>query len=395
MTQSNNSLPQQWTAKAGLYFVLLFGAVNLFADFSYEGARSVSGPFLAGLGASALVAGLVGGSGELLGYTLRLASGFWASRSQRYWAITILGYLLQMTVIPLLALAGSWQVAAVLMVLERVGKATRNPPRNVMLSEAGAHMGRGWAFGVNEALDQIGAFLGPLAVAAIFALRGDYRPAFAWLALPAIAVLLLVITARWKFPQSANIPRGAPGDSKGGHPPAFWWYAIASALVAFGFSDYALIAFHFAKSHVVSEVAIPVAYAFSMLAGGAGSLIAGKLYDRFGLIILVPLTILIAGFAPLVFLGDGNLAIAGVLLWGLGLGVHESVMPAAVASMIPAHARAAAYGLFTSIFGVAWFLGSALQGWLYGISIPALMAVAVLAQMLAVLPLAWAAKLMD
>ena len=395
MAQSNNSHPQQWTAKAGLYFVLLFGAVNLFADFSYEGARSVSGPFLAGLGASALVAGLVGGSGELLGYTLRLASGFWASRSQRYWAITILGYLLQMTVIPLLALAGSWQVAAVLMVLERVGKATRNPPRDVMLSEAGSHMGRGWAFGVNEALDQIGAFLGPLAVAAIFALRGDYRPAFAWLALPAVAVLLLVITARWKFPQSANIPPAPPAAGKSGHPPAFWWYAGASALVAFGFSDYALIAFHFAKSHAVSEVAIPVAYAFSMLAGGAGSLIAGKLYDRFGLIILVPLTTLIAGFAPLVFLGDGNLAIAGVLLWGLGLGVHESVMPAAVASMIPAHARAAAYGLFTSIFGVAWFLGSALQGWLYGISIPALMAVAVIAQVLAVLPLAWAAKLMD
>src|SRR5271155_2235297 len=101
-----------FTARTGLYFVLLFGAVNLFADFSYEGARSVGGPFLAGLGASALVAGLGGGSGELLGYTLRLASGFWADKSRRYWAITILGYLLQMTVIPLLALARSWQVAA-------------------------------------------------------------------------------------------------------------------------------------------------------------------------------------------------------------------------------------------------------------------------------------------
>ena len=381
----------QWTAKAGLYFVLLFGAVNLFADLSYEGARSVSGPFLAGLGASALVAGLVGGSGELFGYTLRLASGYWADKSRRYWAITILGYLLQMTVIPLLALAGSWQVAAALMILERMGKATRNPPRDVMLSEAGAHMGRGWAFGVNEALDQIGAFLGPLAVAGIFALRADYRPAFAWLALPAVAVLLLVLAARWKFPQAAHIPRGAHGQAKGRHPPAFWWYAGASALVAFGFSDYALIAFHFVKSGAVSQVAIPIAYAFSMLAGGAGSLIAGKLYDRFGLIILVPLTAAIAGFAPLVYLASGNLAIAGVLLWGLGLGVHESVMPAAVAAMIPAHRRASAYGLFTTIFGIAWFLGSALQGWLYGISILALMTVAVAAQLLAIIPLAYAA----
>ena len=382
----------QWTAKAGLMFVLLFGAVNLFADFSYEGARSVSGPFLAGLGASALVAGLVGGSGELLGYTLRLASGFWASQSRRYWAITILGYLLQMTVIPLLALAGSWQVAAALMILERVGKATRNPPRDVMLSEAGAHMGRGWAFGVNEALDQIGAFLGPLAVAAIFALRGDYRPAFAWLALPAVAVLLLVLAARWKFPGASHIALSPQGTSGKTYPAAFWWYAAASALVAFGFSDYALIAFHFAKSHAISATAIPVAYAFSMLAGGAGSLVAGKLYDRFGLVILVPLTALIAGFAPLVFLDDGNYAIAGVVLWGLGLGVHESVMPAAVAAMIPAHRRASAYGLFTSIFGIAWFLGSALQGWLYGISILALMTVAVAAQLLAIIPLACAAE---
>src|SRR3569833_3718134 len=181
-----------WTARTGLAFVLLFGAVNLFADFAYEGARSVSGPFLALLGASGQVAGAVGGLGELVGYALRLFSGRWADRSGRYWMITILGYVVQMGAVPLLALAGSWQAAAALMVPERIGKAVRNPPRDVMLSAAGETIGRGWAFGVKEALDQLGAFEGPLAVEAVFVWCFVFWLAFVWLAVPAAMVLLLV-----------------------------------------------------------------------------------------------------------------------------------------------------------------------------------------------------------
>ena len=375
------------TARAGLYFVLLFGAVNLFADFSYEGARSVSGPFLALLGASGFVAGAVGGLGELAGYALRLVSGRWADRSHRYWLITGLGYLVQMTVIPLLALAASWQAAAVLILMERMGKAIRNPPRDVMLSEAGRHMGVGWAFGINEALDQLGAFLGPLAVAAIYALRADYRLAFAWLAAPGALVLLLVLSARLRFPQAGHIAPESEAGGDGAYPRIFWWYAAGAALVAFGFADYALIAFHFAKSHALTATAIPVAYAFAMLAGGAGALLFGRLFDRFGLMVLVPAILVCAFFAPLAFLGTGAVAIAGVLLWGLGLGVQESVMSAAVAVMIPASRRAGAYGVFTAVFGVAWFLGSVLEGALYDISIPALVAVSVIAQLLAIIPI--------
>ncbi|HXS07981.1 MAG TPA: MFS transporter [Rhizomicrobium sp.] len=372
------------TAKAGLYFVLLFGAVNLFADFSYEGARSVSGPFLALLGASGFIVGSVGGLGELLGYALRLVSGRWADRSHRYWLITGLGYLLQMSVIPLLALAASWQAAAALILMERMGKAVRNPPRDVMLSEAGRHMGVGWAFGINEALDQIGAFLGPLAVAAIYALRADYRLAFAWLAAPGAMVLLLVLSARLAFPQAGRIAPGADAERDGAYPKIFWWYAVGAALVAFGFADYALIAFHFAKSHTLAATTIPIVYAFAMLGGGAGALLFGRLFDRFGLNVLPPAIVICALFAPLSFLGSGWVATAGVLLWGLGLGVQESVMSAAVATMIPAARRASAYGVFTAIFGVAWFLGSALEGALYDISIPALVALSLTAQLLAI-----------
>ena len=372
------------SAKAGLYFVLLFGAVNFFADFSYEGARSVSGPFLALLGASGLVAGAVGGLGELAGYALRLVSGRWADRSHRYWLIAGLGYLLQMTVIPLLALAGSWPAAAALILLERMGKAVRNPPRDVMLSEAGRHMGVGWAFGINEALDQLGAFLGPLAVAAIYALHADYRLAFAWLAAPGGMVLLLVLSARLTFPEAGDIAREAAADGDGAYPKIFWWYAAGAALVGFGFADYALIAFHFAKSHALPATAIPIAYAFAMLTGGAGSLLFGRLFDRFGLAVLVPAILFSSLFAPLSFLGTGVTAVAGVLLWGLGLGVQESVMAAAVATMIPARGRAGAYGVFSAVFGLAWFLGSVLQGALYDISIPAMVAISLAAQLFAI-----------
>jgi len=372
------------TAKAGLHFVLLFGAVNLFADFSYEGARSVSGPFLALLGASGFVAGAVGGLGELSGYALRLVSGRWADRSHRYWLITGLGYLVQMLAIPLLALAASWQAAAALILLERMGKAIRNPPRDVMLSEAGRHMGVGWAFGINEALDQIGAFLGPLAVAAIYALHADYRLAFVWLAGPGAMVLLLVLSARLSFPEAGRIAPEAEADGDGAYPKIFWWYAAGAALVGFGFADYALIAFHFAKSHALSPTAIPIAYAFAMLTGGAGALLFGRLFDRFGLTVLAPAILLCVFFAPLSFLGTGAIAATGVLLWGLGLGVQESVMAAAVATMIPASRRASAYGIFTAIFGVAWFLGSALEGALYDVSIPALVGLSVIAQLLAI-----------
>jgi MFS family permease len=381
-----------WTARTALGFVLLFGAVNLFADFAYEGARSVGGPFLAMLGASGLIAGLVGGFGEFIGYALRLLSGRWADRSGRYWLITILGYLVQMVAVPTLALAGSWQAAAALMVMERMGKAIRNPARNVMLSEAGEVIGRGWAFGVNEALDQIGAFVGPLVVAAVYATRHDYAIAFAWLAVPAAVVMGLVLAARVTFPHAAEITRDPKTVETSGYPPVFWWYAAASGLVAFGFADYSLIAFHFAKGGVMPGVAIPVVYAFSMLAGGAGSLLFGKLYDHAGLKVLVPVTIAGAFFAPLVFLGGYSWAVFGVLLWGLSEGVHESVMPAAVAAMIPASRRAGAYGLFTTVFGVAWFAGSAVEGALYDHSIVALVVVAMAAQLLAVWPLLIAVK---
>ncbi len=374
-----------------LRFVLLIGVLSFFADFTYEGARSILGPYLALLGAGATAVAVVTGFGELLGYGLRLVSGRLSDRTRQFWPITIAGYIVQMLAVPLLALAGNWPVAALLIILERVGKATRNPPRDVMLSHATQTMGYGWGFGVHEALDQFGALVGPLAVAAVLAWQGDYRTAFAVLLVPALLTLGLLATARWVYPRPEELGGQTTSIETQGLPRVFWIYLGGAALVAAGFADFPLIAYHFQQAAVVQGSLVPVFYAVAMGVSGLGSLLFGRLFDRWGLVVLIPLTLAAALFAPLVFLGGLWAALAGSALWGLGMGVHESIMPAAVALMVPVAHRASAYGLFTGVYGVAWFLGSVVIGLLFGISLTAVVAFCVLTQIVAI-PLFLAAR---
>jgi MFS family permease len=372
-------------AKA-LRFVLLIGVMSFFADFTYEGSRSIIGPYLAALGASAAAVGIITGLGELLGYGLRVVSGRLSDKTGQFWPISIFGYIIQMAAVPLLALAGNWPVAALLIIIERIGKATRNPPRDVMLSHAAKEMGYGWGFGVHEALDQSGALVGPLAVAGVLALHGQYQLAFAMLAIPALLTLSILAAARITYPRPEELESSPPDVKTSGLPRVFWLYLAGAVLVAAGFADFPLIAFHFAKTAVVPGAWVPVFYAIAMGVGGAGSLLFGRLFDKAGIIILIPLTLLGALFAPLAFLGGFWVALVGVALWGLGIGVHESIMAAAVAQMVPVQRRASAYGLFTAGYGIFWFLGSAALGILYGISIPALIIFSIVVE-LAALPL--------
>jgi MFS family permease len=374
-------------------FVVLVGVVSLFADLTYEGSRSITGPYLAVLGASATVVGVVAGGGELLGYALRVVSGRISDRTRGYWPITIAGYVVQMVAVPALALAGSWPVAAFLIILERVGKAVRNPPRDAMLAHAGTEIGRGWAFGLHEALDQLGAVIGPLAVAAVLATRGEYQLAFATLLIPAVLTLGTLAVARLNYPDPGGLS-ARPGDVRSaGLPPVFWIYLAGAALVAAGFADFSLMAFHFQRTGAVASTLIPIFYAAAMGSSGLGSLAFGRLFDRAGIGVLLPVTVTTALFAPLVFLVGGGsgaaggvVALIGVALWGIGMGVHESIMAAAVAEMVPSTRIASAYGLFNLGYGLAWFVGSALMGFLYDVSIPALVAVSVILE-LAALPL--------
>lgn len=379
--------------KSALAFVLAFGVVSLFADAAYEGMRGISGPFLALLGASGAVVGIVSGGGELIGYLIRMGSGRLAGRSGAYWPLAIAGYVVQMAAVPALALAGSWQVAALLIVLERAGKAIRNPATNFMLSRAGNRIGQGWAFGLHEAMDQTGACAGPLIAALVLSHHGDYRAALIWLGVPAILTILSVLAARFRFPGAGQVAHHeSAAETHRTLPVAFWIYALAAALIGFGFADYPLIAFHFARSGSVSAGWIPVFYAAAMAAAGLGSLLFGRWFDARGLIVLAPAILIGAAVAPLAFLGGFWAALLGALLWGLSLGVHKAVMNAAIAGFVPDNQRARAFGFFSAIYGIAWFAGSALLGLLYDRSLTALVAVATIAELAALIPLTFALK---
>jgi MFS family permease len=367
-----------------LKFVVLIGVVSFFADFAYEGARSITGPYLAILGASATLIGFIAGLGELLGYGLRLVSGRLSERTGEFWPITLFGYVVQMSAVPLLALAPNWRIAGLLIVVERIGKAIRNPPRDVMLSHAAKQMGYGWGFGLHEALDQFGALFGPLVVAAVLAARGNYKIAFAILLVPAIATLALLVIARFAYPKPEDLEVSISNVQASGLPRVFWIYLVGAGLVAAGFADFSLMAYHFEKASVIPDTWVPVFYSVAMAVSGIGSLLFGHLFDRVGIWILVPLTLIAAASAPLVFLGGFWLVLIGSALWGLGMGVHESIIPAAVATIVPQQRRPSAYGIFTAGYGVCWFIGSVIIGRLYDVSVFALIVFSVLAQLVAI-----------
>lgn len=365
-------------------FVILLGVVSLLADMTYEGARSITGPYLALLGASATAVGFAAGFGELVGYGLRLISGYLSDRTGRYWAWTLVGYSLNLLVVPLLALAGRWEIAAALMIAERMGKALRAPARDAMLSHAAHTVGRGWGFGLHEAMDQIGAMAGPLIVAGVLAWRGSYQTGFAVLLFPALLALAVLLVARWLYPRPQELEPYTANVQTEGLPRVYWWYLAGVALLAAGFADFPLIAFHFGRSGSVPANQIPIFYAAAMGVDALAALVFGRLYDRRGPVVLVGAAVISACFAPLVFGASFWAALAGMVVWGVSMGAQESVLRAAVAGMVPADRRGSAYGVFNIGYGLAWFAGSALMGLLYDFALPAVIAFSVLTQLAAV-----------
>ncbi len=372
------------TKRSTVLFIVLLGIVSLFADMTHEGARSIYGPFLAFLGANATIVGIVSGFGELVGYALRLVSGYVTDKTAKYWTITIIGYLINMLAVPAMALAGRWEVAAFFIIAERAGKAIRNPVRDAMLSHATHEIGRGWGFGLHEAMDTTGAMLGPLIVAAVLYFKGTYQMGFAFLLIPALLTIGVLIFARFLYPHPRDLEATKPEVETKGLPRVYWIYLTAMALIAAGYADFPVIAYHFQKTLVVPGNWIPIFYSVSMGTAAIAALVFGRIFDRKGIPIVIIAVLLSSFFAPLVFLGGFYLSLAGMALWGIGMGAHESVMRAAVAGMAPRDKRASAYGIFNTGYGVFWFLGSALIGFLYDFSIPLLIAFSIAAQLASV-----------
>ena len=384
----------QSVAKLAFRFVLIIGMVNFFADMTYEGARSVVGPFLGSLGASAAIVGIVAGFGEMVGYGLRSVSGYFADKTHRYWTVTFVGYAINMLAVPSLALAGNWPLAAALIVAERTGRAIRRPAVESMLSQAGESIGQGWVFGLNEALDQTGATLGPLIAAFVLYRHGSYRHAFAIFMISALLCLTVLSVAFFlhRHPDEFQAKSSEQSTSAKEFSKAYWLYLSAGALIAAGFADFSLIAFHFQKSGTVSGNIVPVFYAIAMATGALASLVFGKLLDKLGLPVLLFAFGIPAFFAPLVFLHSAGLELMGMILWGMGMGAQDSCLKAVLSPIVPTEKRSTAFGAFDTAFGIAWFAGSAIMGMLYGKSIPALVVFSVVLQLLALPVLAIARK---
>jgi MFS family permease len=370
--------------RSALKFIVLLGFVSLFCDFTHEGARSITGPFLAVLGASATAVGVVAGFGELVGYVLRLATGYLSDKTGRYWTIMAVGYVLNVAVVPLLALAGSWEVAAFLMIAERTGKAIRHPARDTILSGAAKDIGVGLGFGLHEAMDSIGALLGPLAVAIVLYFKGSYRTAFVALLVPAILTLAFFAVARRTYPHPHGIERQSAKTDTNGFPRVFWLYIAAVCGIGAGFADFPLIAYHFKKMAVIEADWIPIFYAVAMGVSAIAAVTFGRLYDRVGFSVLIISATLSSLFAPLAFWGGFGAALVGMALWGIGMGAHESIMRSAIVNMVPRNRLGFAYGVLNSSYGVFWFLGSAFMGMLYDRSIEYLIIFSVASQLVAI-----------
>ena len=388
-----------------MIFIILFGIVSLFSDMTHEGASSIRGAYMSLLGASAGAIGFVSGLGELIGYSMRYVFGKLTDKTKRYWLMTIAGYVLDVLVVPALALVGEhgWIAACGLLIIQRMGKAIKKPAKDTIMSFAASQEGVGKSFGIQEVLDQIGAFLGPvlLYIVMLFKTEGStfeiYSRCFAVLAVPGAITILLLLITKYKFPNPENFEpeekRFTPFKVK----KEFIFYIAGISLFAFGFIDYSIIIMHVSKTYtnisaqltetssLVNSGTLPLLYAGAMLVDAVAALIFGLMYDKKGVKALAWSTVISAPFAILVFGTKSTSALLlGIALWGVGMGAQESILKAAVTKMVPKSSRATGYGVFECSFGVFWFLGSWLLGVLYDISIPAMITVSVVSQLAAI-----------
>ena len=388
-----------------MLFIVFFGIVSLFSDMTHEGASSIRGAYFTILGASAGAIGFVSGLGELIGYSMRYVFGRIADKRKNYWFMTIFGYVIDVLAVPALALVGEngWIAAAILLIIQRMGKAIKKPAKDTIMSFAASQEGVGKSFGIQEMLDQIGAFLGPvlLYLVMLFKTTGTtfeiYSTCFAVLAIPGAITIIMLLVTRRKFPNPENFEPEAKEFVPFEMKKSFKYYIMGISLFAFGFIDYSLVIMHISRnftsiagglaetSSIINSGTIPILYAGAMLVDAVAALIFGYMYDKKGVKVLVLSTIISAPFSAFVFMGKSvPMVLVGVVLWGIGMGAQESILKAAVTTMVPKSSRATGYGIFECSFGIFWFLGSWLLGVLYDVSVPVMVVVSVAAQLLAI-----------
>ncbi|MCP8307232.1 MAG: MFS transporter [archaeon] len=373
--------------KAAYVAILLLGIVSLMGDLVYEGSRGIIPDYLNFLGAPALFVGLVTGLGEFLGYAMRLVSGILADTTKAYWFFIFAGYGLIIAV-PLMAFSWGWEVIALLVLVERFGKAVRSPSRDTVLSVVSKGIGSGKAFGIHEFLDQIGAILGPLIVVVLMLYtKNDYSNVFKFMIIPYF-VMLLALSYTYKRVRGQTYAETRV-EEKQGLTKSFYIYTIAVTLNTIGLIHISLILFKASEilQPIHQQWIVPVLYLVVQGIDAPIALISGYFYDRAGVKVLF-MPFILSTLPPILALLSNQLLmlVAASVFFGLVLGMQESIYRAAVADLAPLTSRGKAYGLFNTAYGLGFLASGTIYGSFMDYRIPsiAVVAYALLTQIVAI-----------
>ncbi len=384
--------------KQAYLLILFFGFISALGDIIYEGARSVNGPYLKTLGANAVIVGFVIGVGEFLGYVIRLLSGYFADKTKAYWVFTIVGYSMLISV-PLLALSDVWQIAALFIVLERIGKGLRSPAKDTIVSYAAKRVGTGTGFGIAEFFDQFGATIGPLIFTAFFFYLGtssksvsDYQQAYSLMWIPFVLLMFVLFVTYFKFPTPSELEEDKKSVQSTKLTKDFWLYSLFTFVTTIGFIHFAIFGYHLKVNAIVSDTQIPFLYAIAMIVDAFFAILIGKVYDKLkfrmnnehaGLYSLILIPFLSAALLPMMFSSQMMLIYLAVIFWGIVMGSHETIMKAAIADLTSIQKRGTGYGIFNVTYGLGLFVGSALAGYFYEFSISLMITIFICIEVLA------------
>ena len=360
--------------------IIIFGIISLLGDMVYESARGANSQYFELIGISAAKVGLVFGIGEFLGYFLRLISGVISDKSKKPWAFMFIGYGM-LFFVPLMGFTKNWNVLFVLILMERIGKAIRNPSKDTVLSAISENqVGVGFAFGLQEALDQVGAFLGPLIFTAVFYFTdkntlAEYSLGYKLLFIPFV-LLMLFLYYSYRVISKGNLLGEEYGREFKSEKlkPIFWMYMAFTFFATLGFLNFSTLGYHMKSQNILTDGKITLIYSVAMIVDALTALIVGRLYDKLkeksgkkdgGILVLgaIPVVTLLLPFFGLTM--SKSLIIVSMIIFGIIMGTHETIMRSAIADITPFDKRGTGYGVFNTGYGLALFLGATITGYLY------------------------------
>ena len=369
--------------KSVITVIIIFGIISLLGDMVYESARSANSQYFNLLGINAAQVGLIFGIGEFLGYFLRLIAGILSDKSGKHWLFIFIGYGMLIAV-PLMGLTMNWDILVILILAERIGKSLRNPAKDTILSAVAENqVGTGFAFGLQEALDQIGAFTGPLIFTLVFYFTAEngvaqYQLGYKLLLIPFIALMFFVTFAYFKTERENLIPSIKRKEFYTENlRPTFWIYTAFTFFCTLGFVNFSVIGYHLKANNLLSDGNITLLYSCAMIVDAITALVIGRAYDQMkkkaktktgGLLVLIAVPFITLLIPFLTLSTSTTMIIIGMIIFGIVIGTHETIMRSAIADIAPFSKRGTGYGIFNTSYGLALLGGAALMGWLYDLN---------------------------